>query len=327
MSSRWSASVSSEGSAPIRASSSRSSAELTRGSRPVAARRAAAHERAVRLLVGGVLAQHLLPPTLGAHAPRGGARAASRAGRESTAHKAHRAAARRHRRSRRHARNARRRCLARRPGRARQFHREARPRHDRRARCARSSRPCASWTRQHRHRASARATQAPRRAACGGPKRAQALSRDRPHAAAPTRRPGQVASPPALQSVRAAGPRAGAYEPTIPPDRSRPRDHEPSSRKLALRKRLAEGDHASPRVLPDRGRIGRHHPKSEPARRRRALRLPLGVPRSSGGDVETGPPSNLGRRASSRGPGAAEARSYRRPLGFDDSFGPRGAAR
>ena len=42
-------------------------AELTRGSRPVAARHVAAHERAVGLLVGGVLAQHLLPAALGAH--------------------------------------------------------------------------------------------------------------------------------------------------------------------------------------------------------------------------------------------------------------------
>ena len=42
-------------------------AELPRGSWPVAARHAAAHERAVGLLVGGVLAQHLLPAALGAH--------------------------------------------------------------------------------------------------------------------------------------------------------------------------------------------------------------------------------------------------------------------
>ncbi len=42
-------------------------AELARGGRPVAARRVSAHERAVGLLVGGVLAQHLVPAALGAH--------------------------------------------------------------------------------------------------------------------------------------------------------------------------------------------------------------------------------------------------------------------
>src|SRR5437763_2186892 len=42
-------------------------AELARGGWPVAARCAAAHERAVGLLVSGVLAKHLLPAALGAH--------------------------------------------------------------------------------------------------------------------------------------------------------------------------------------------------------------------------------------------------------------------
>ena len=42
-------------------------AELARGGRPVAARHVPAHERAVRLLVGGILAQHFLPAALGAH--------------------------------------------------------------------------------------------------------------------------------------------------------------------------------------------------------------------------------------------------------------------
>ena len=60
-------------------------AELARGGRPVAARHVPAHERAVRLLVGGILAQHVVPPALGAHHRRGGARAAARAGRASTA--------------------------------------------------------------------------------------------------------------------------------------------------------------------------------------------------------------------------------------------------
>ncbi len=42
-------------------------AELARGGRFVAARDVAAHERAVGVLVGGILAQHLVPPALGAH--------------------------------------------------------------------------------------------------------------------------------------------------------------------------------------------------------------------------------------------------------------------
>ena len=42
-------------------------AKLPRGSWPVAPRNAAAHECAVSLLVGGVLAQHLLPKPVGAH--------------------------------------------------------------------------------------------------------------------------------------------------------------------------------------------------------------------------------------------------------------------
>ena len=42
-------------------------AELARGGRPVAARHVSAHQRAMGLLVGWVLAQHLLPASLGAH--------------------------------------------------------------------------------------------------------------------------------------------------------------------------------------------------------------------------------------------------------------------
>ena len=41
-------------------------AELARGGRPVATRRVPTHERAVGLLVGGVLAQHVVPAALGA---------------------------------------------------------------------------------------------------------------------------------------------------------------------------------------------------------------------------------------------------------------------
>ena len=40
-------------------------AELACGGRPVAARPVSAHERAVRLLVGGILAQHVIPAVLG----------------------------------------------------------------------------------------------------------------------------------------------------------------------------------------------------------------------------------------------------------------------
>ena len=42
-------------------------AELARGGRPVVARHVPAHERAVGLLVGGILAEHVVPPALGAH--------------------------------------------------------------------------------------------------------------------------------------------------------------------------------------------------------------------------------------------------------------------
>ena len=149
-------------------------AELARGGRPVAARHVSAHERAVGLLVGGILAQHVVPAALGAH---------------------HREAA-----------LAQPRARAERPllvelvgqqlaavggivaalealdvgrhlgGRGELDHAAAQ--HDRaavaRARGARSSRPCAGWTRRHRRRAAARASRAPRRAACGGRERARA---------------------------------------------------------------------------------------------------------------------------------------------------------
>ena len=201
-------------------------AELTRGSRPVAARHAAAHERAVGLLVGGVLAQHLLPATLGAH-HREAALAQPRARAESPlliglvgqqlaavggvvatlealdvgAHLG---------------------------GRGELDHSAAK--HDRAAIAERAARVARGLVQVGRRsigdRASARASQAPRRAACGGRERAQAASPDPSRAAAPTPRPGQVASPRALRSVRAAGPQAAAYEPTIPPDCDRPLDHE-----------------------------------------------------------------------------------------------------
>ena len=66
VSSRWSASVSSEGSAPSRESSSRSRRNwrAAAGLSPLAS--VPAHERAVGLLVGGVLEQHVLPAALGA---------------------------------------------------------------------------------------------------------------------------------------------------------------------------------------------------------------------------------------------------------------------
>ena len=178
VSSRCSASVSSEGSAPSRDELVAQQAELARGGRPVAARHVPAHERAVGLLVGGVLAQHVLPAALGAQ-QREAALAQPRArARASTARRARRAAARRRRRSRRRARSARRRWSPRRPGRARPRRRAARPRRGRRARGARSSRPCAGSTRRHRRRAAARAPRAPRRAACDGRERARAASRD-----------------------------------------------------------------------------------------------------------------------------------------------------
>ena len=149
-------------------------AELARGGRPVAARHVPAHERAVGLLVGGVLAQHLVPAALGAH-HREAALAQPRAraerpllvglvGQQLAAVGGVVAAPR----------SARHRWSPRRPGRARPLRRAARPRRGRRARAARSSRPCGGWTRRHRRRAAARASRAPRRAPCGARERGRA---------------------------------------------------------------------------------------------------------------------------------------------------------
>ena len=184
--------------------------ELARRGRPVAACHVAAHERPVSLLVGGVLAQHLLPAALGAHQREAALAQPARGRRASTARRGRRAAAPRHMRSRRHARSARRRWSPRRPGRARPGRREARPRRARRARGARSSRPYAGWTRPHRRRGSARASRGSRRAACGGREPAQAASRDPPRAVAPTRPPGRLASRRTPRSVRAVGRRVAS---------------------------------------------------------------------------------------------------------------------
>ena len=63
-------------------------------------------------------------------------------------------------------------------GRARRPRRATRPRRGRRVRCARSSRPCAGWPQPRRRRAAARASRAPRHAACGDRERARAASPD-----------------------------------------------------------------------------------------------------------------------------------------------------
>ena len=149
-------------------------AELARGGRFVAARHVAAHERAVGLLVGGILAQHLVPPALGAH-HRETALAQPRAWAEQpllVALVGQQFAAVGGIVSGLEALD-----IGRYLGGRRELHHSARGaprRRGRRARGARSSRPCAGWTRRHRRRAAARASRAPRRAACGGREQARA---------------------------------------------------------------------------------------------------------------------------------------------------------